>query len=72
MFSLPFAGTHVHSTVTIVDVSNVSLSRFWALRPHMQRASVFASQRYAETLGRIYIVGAPSIFPIVWGWIKNW
>lgn len=38
----------------------------------MQRASVLANARYAETLGRIYLVGAPSMFPVVWGWIKNW
>lgn len=78
-FALPFAtavphgdGTPVSSTVTIVDVSNVSLARFWALRSHMQRASVLASANYAETLGRIYLVGAPSFFSVVWGWIKSW
>ncbi|KZV94386.1 CRAL/TRIO domain-containing protein [Exidia glandulosa HHB12029] len=41
----------------IVDISNVGLHQFWNLRSHMQVASV---------------VGLPSFFPTVWGWIKKW
>ncbi|GAA5889097.1 hypothetical protein JCM8208_007769 [Rhodotorula glutinis] len=79
-FVLPFASSvpHEHPETpisgcsTIVDVSNVSLLRFWALKGHMQRASVLATARYAETLGAIYLVGAPSFFSTVWGWVKGW
>ncbi|KPV72429.1 uncharacterized protein RHOBADRAFT_55895 [Rhodotorula graminis WP1] len=79
-FVLPFASSvpHEHPETpisgcsTIVDVSNVSLLRFWALKGHMQRASVLATARYAETLGSIYLVGAPSFFSTVWGWVKGW
>lgn len=79
-FVLPFCSavphqhpeTPISGCATIVDVSNVSLMRFWALKAHMQRASVLATARYAETLGAIYLVGAPSFFATVWGWVKNW
>lgn len=56
----------------VVDISGVSLARFWALRAHMSRASVLATAYYAETLGTIYIVGAPNFFSVVWGWIGKW
>ncbi|KAL8287506.1 hypothetical protein RQP46_003364 [Phenoliferia psychrophenolica] len=79
-FALPFCSscprsheeTPVSATTTIVDISNVSLSRFWGLRAHMQRASTLATAMYAETLGTIYIVGAPNFFSVVWGWIGKW
>ncbi|GAA6003600.1 SEC14 family lipid-binding protein [Rhodotorula paludigena] len=64
--------TPVSGSATIVDVSNVGLMRFWALKEHMQRASTLANARYAETLGAVYLVGAPSFFSTVWGWVKKW
>lgn len=30
------------------------------------------SRHYPETLANIYIIGAPSFFPTVWGWVKRW
>ncbi|KAL9111164.1 MAG: hypothetical protein Q9227_004427 [Pyrenula ochraceoflavens] len=56
----------------IVDVSNVGLKQFWNLKGHMQEASTLATAHYPETLDRIFILGAPSFFPTVWGWIKRW
>lgn len=47
----PHPETPISGSSTIVDVSNVSLRRFWNLREHMQRASVLATARYPETLG---------------------
>lgn len=43
--------TPVSGCATLVDISGVSLQRFWALKNHMQRASTMANARYAETLG---------------------
>ncbi|GAA5862710.1 hypothetical protein JCM1840_002648 [Sporobolomyces johnsonii] len=79
-FVLPFCSSipHKHQEVpisgcaTIVDISNVSLMRFWQLKGHMQRASTLATANYAETLGAIYLVGAPNFFSTVWGWIGKW
>ncbi|GAA5985008.1 hypothetical protein JCM11641_000817 [Rhodosporidiobolus odoratus] len=64
--------TPISGCATIVDISNVSLRRFWQLKDHMQRASTLATARYAETLGAIYLVGAPGFFSTVWGWIKKY
>lgn len=58
-FVLPFCSAvpHAHEetpisgSATLVDISGVSLQRFWALKGHMQRASTLANARYAETLG---------------------
>ncbi|GAA5977139.1 hypothetical protein JCM10908_004869 [Rhodotorula pacifica] len=62
----------ISGCATLVDISGVSLQRFWALKGHMQRASTLANARYAETLGAIYLIGAPSFFSVVWGWIQKW
>ncbi|GAA5984531.1 hypothetical protein JCM5350_004750 [Sporobolomyces pararoseus] len=79
-FVLPLCSSvpHAHEEVpvsgcaTIVDISNVSLMRFWQLKSHMQRASKLASANYAETLGAIYLVGAPNFFSTVFDWVKSW
>ena len=56
----------------IVDMTGVSLTKLFNLRNHMSDASKLATAHYPETLDRIFVVGAPSYFPTVWGWIKNW
>lgn len=38
----------------------------------MQDASLLATAHYPETLDRIFLIGAPSFFPTVWGWVKRW
>ncbi|KAI4244552.1 MAG: hypothetical protein L6R42_010438 [Xanthoria sp. 1 TBL-2021] len=62
----------VDQSNNIVDISRVGLKQFWNLRSHMQDASQLATAHYPETLDRIFIIGAPSFFPTVWGWIKKW
>ena len=64
--------TPVSQSSNIVDISNVGLKQFWNLKSHMQDASQLATAYYPETLDRIFIIGAPSFFPTVWGWIKRW
>lgn len=64
--------TPVSQSSNIVDISNVGLRQFWSLKNHMQDASQLATAHYPETLDRIFIIGAPSFFPTVWGWIKRW
>jgi hypothetical protein len=58
--------------VNIIDLSGVSLRQFWTLRNHLQRASNMATSHYPETVDRMFIVGAPSYFPTVWGFIIKW
>ena len=64
--------TPVSQSNNIVDISHVGLKQFWNLKGHMQDASTLATAHYPETLDRIFIIGAPSFFPTVWGWIKKW
>jgi len=66
------ARTPITQSNNIVDISGVGLKQFWNLRTHMQDASTLATAHYPETLDRIFIIGAPSFFPTVWGWIKKW
>ncbi|KAL4866803.1 hypothetical protein BDV12DRAFT_172285 [Aspergillus spectabilis] len=68
----PHPETPIVASTNIVDVSGVGLKQFWNLKGHMQDASVLATAHYPETLDRIFIIGAPSFFPTVWGWIKRW
>ncbi|PGH04291.1 hypothetical protein AJ79_07138 [Helicocarpus griseus UAMH5409] len=68
----PHPETPIVNTTNIVDISGVGLKQFWNLKGHMQDASVLATAHYPETLDRIFIIGAPSFFPTVWGWIKRW
>ncbi|CRL25714.1 Cellular retinaldehyde binding/alpha-tocopherol transport [Penicillium camemberti] len=68
----PNPETPIVTSTNIVDVSGVGLKQFWNLKSHMQDASVLATAHYPETLDRIFIIGAPSFFPTVWGWIKRW
>ncbi|CAD6572780.1 MAG: hypothetical protein ASARMPREDX12_005445 [Alectoria sarmentosa] len=68
----PNPETPVDQSNNIVDISHVGLKQFWNLRSHMQDASQLATAHYPETLDRIFIIGAPSFFPTVWGWIKKW
>ena len=60
----------IASVTTIIDLGGVSLKQMWALRNHLQEASVLANQNYPETLGVTIVVNAPSFFSTVWGWIK--
>jgi hypothetical protein len=64
--------TPISQSNNIVDISGVGLKQFWNLKGHMQDASTLATAHYPETLDRIFIIGAPSFFPTVWGWVKRW
>ncbi|KAK5114722.1 hypothetical protein LTR62_002296 [Meristemomyces frigidus] len=64
--------TPISQSNNIVDISKVSMAKFWSLRNHMSDASTLATAHYPETLDRIFVVGAPGFFSTVWGWAKNW
>ncbi|CRK42724.1 hypothetical protein BN1708_008841 [Verticillium longisporum] len=67
-----FPGTPITMSTNIVDIQGVSLRQFWNLKNHMQAASQLATAHYPETLDRIFVIGAPSFFITVWGWVKRW
>lgn len=60
------------SVTTIIDLSEASLTQMWAMRNHLQQASVLATANYPETIDSIFVVNSPSFFPTVWGWIQGW
>lgn len=64
--------TPICSVFSIIDFDKVSFKALWSLRGHLQEASGLATANYPETLHTIAVVNAPSFFPTVWGWIKNW
>lgn len=68
----PNPSTPVSQSNNIVDISKVGLKQFWNLRSHLQDSSALATAHYPETLDRIFVIGAPSFFPTVWDWVKNW
>jgi len=68
----PNAETPISQSSNVVDLSKVGFTKFWSLRNHMSDASALATAHYPETLDRIFVIGAPSFFPTVWGWAKKW
>jgi len=68
----PYPETPVSQSSNIVDLTGVSMMQMWNLKAHMADASELATAHYPETLDRIFVIGAPSFFPTVWGWVKKW
>ncbi|SCZ97648.1 BZ3500_MvSof-1268-A1-R1_Chr4-3g07333 [Microbotryum saponariae] len=62
----------IDSFTNIIDLSNMSLTKFWALRGYLHRSSTLATAHLPETLGILYIIGAPSIWSVVYGVAKKW
>ena len=46
------------------------MTQVWAMRSHLQQASVLATANYPETIDSIFVVNSPSFFPTVWGWVQ--
>ncbi|SMR63725.1 unnamed protein product [Zymoseptoria tritici ST99CH_3D1] len=68
----PNIETPVSQSSNIVDISKVSLRQFWNLRGHLQDSSALATAHYPETLDRIFVIGAPGFFNVIWDWAKSW
>ena len=56
----------------IIDLNGVGVKHFWSLRAHLQKAAGMATSHYPESVDKIFIVGAPSFFPTIWGYITKW
>lgn len=65
---------HLVETITgIVDVKDMSM--FQITRDFLAMVKMLAEvdqKQYPETMGRIYILNAPSVFPLVWRGIRPW
>ncbi|KAF8757069.1 CRAL TRIO protein [Rhizoctonia solani] len=64
--------SHIAQATNIIDMQNTSLKQLFHFRAHLQEASTLATANYPETLGTIFVVGAPGWWSTVWGWVKGW
>ncbi|KAJ7281482.1 CRAL-TRIO domain-containing protein [Mycena rebaudengoi] len=66
------AGHPVETSLTILDLHNVSLSNFVRVRDYVLHAARIGQDRYPECMGRFYIINAPFTFSVVWAVIRPW
>ncbi|THV00550.1 hypothetical protein K435DRAFT_656941 [Dendrothele bispora CBS 962.96] len=66
------AGHPVETFCTILDLRGVTLRSFWNVKDFVMNASKIGQDRYPETMGKFYIVGAPYLFGTVWAVVKRW
>lgn len=64
------AAPHITQATTIIDMQHTTLKQLFHFRNHLQEASTLATANYPETLGMIFVVGAPGWWSTVWGWVK--
>ncbi|KAF8593774.1 CRAL/TRIO domain-containing protein [Ceratobasidium sp. AG-I] len=64
--------SHIAQATTIIDMNGTTLRQLLQFRNHLQEASTLATANYPETLGMIFVVGAPGWWSTVWGWVKGW
>ncbi|KAG6874021.1 hypothetical protein C0995_007978 [Termitomyces sp. Mi166 len=65
-------GHPVETSCTILDLANVSVTKFYHVKDYVSRASRISSDRYPETMGKFYIINAPWAFSAVWSIVKPW
>lgn len=65
-------GHPVETSCTILDLANVSVTKFYHVKDYVSRASTISSDRYPETMGKFYIINAPWAFSAVWSVVKPW
>lgn len=65
-------GHPVETSCTILDLYNVSVSKFYQVKDYVSQASSISQDRYPETMGKFYIINAPWAFSAVWAVIKPW
>ncbi|KAI4250835.1 MAG: hypothetical protein LQ352_005225 [Teloschistes flavicans] len=55
----------VHKTLHLVDITGIGIRQ-------IQDLSRLLSRNYPEILDNVFLIGAPSYFSTIWGWVKNW
>ena len=66
-------GYIVETTTTIMDLKNMRLGQVTADFLAFMRAIADVDKvQYPETLGRMIIINAPSVFPFVWRMVRIW
>ncbi|KAL8730355.1 MAG: hypothetical protein Q9166_004120 [cf. Caloplaca sp. 2 TL-2023] len=62
----------VHKTLQLVDITGIGIRQVWNMRSYVQDLARTLSGSYPEILDRVFVIGAPSYFSTIWGWIKKW
>ncbi|KAL8757408.1 MAG: hypothetical protein Q9199_002241 [Rusavskia elegans] len=62
----------VHKTLQLVDITGIGIRQVWNMRAYVQDLARLLSGNYPEILDRVFLIGAPSYFSTIWGWIKKW
>lgn len=64
-------GTTVEQSTSIIDLKGVPLSQFNQVRKVLASLSHIASDYYPETMARMFIINAPTLFTAIWQIIKQ-
>ena len=64
-------GKNIENGFTIIDLKGVPLSQFNQVRKMLGSLSAIASDYYPETLGKMFVINAPTLFTAVWSIVKN-
>ncbi|PHH86018.1 hypothetical protein CDD83_10873 [Cordyceps sp. RAO-2017] len=64
-------GTPLSTVLFLCDVSGFTLKNFWAMKGHIRTLADAVTARYPETVGHVFLVGAPSYFNTIWNWTKR-
>lgn len=66
------AGRHIDQSFSILDVGGIKIKDFNKdLRRMLKNLLGLASDNYPETMGKMFIINAPTIFTIIWTFIKR-
>ncbi|KAI9339768.1 CRAL-TRIO domain-containing protein [Zopfochytrium polystomum] len=65
------AGRYLSQGCTVLDMKGVQLSTFNSVRKIVQQVSKIAQDYYPETMGRMLIINAPTLFTTVWSIVKG-
>jgi CRAL/TRIO domain/CRAL/TRIO, N-terminal domain len=64
-------GRRIEQGTTILDLKGVPLSQFNQVRKVVNSVSAIAQNYYPETLGKMFIINAPTLFTAIWTVIKT-
>jgi hypothetical protein len=64
-------GTNIENGFTILDLKGVPLSQFNSVRKLINQLTSISSNYYPETLGKMFVINAPTLFTAIWSVLKG-
>lgn len=61
----------METSCTILDIQNIGIGEFYAVKDYIMAASSIGQDRYPECMGKFYIINAPWLFGSVWAVIRT-